>query len=275
MAKLFSVASWNVKNFDGKPKERVGRVVEFLLDAAGGNAPDVFGLYEIVGKDVYGEFVGKMPGYTFHITEGQQTQEILVGIKTNLTAFFTQRLEFKSGITVLRPGALVSLRIGGKDYSLLFLHTKSSTVPIGLGVRDNQFEHVFELKKALDKGAAPDRASFLFLGDLNTMGMEYPFDRRIAADVELEKLDASAAKCAMRRLVKSAQASWWNGKGSSAKGASNLDHVVAADHLSLRKWSGAEVSVRGWPALADDAARKQWIKDYSDHGLLYFEVEGP
>ncbi len=275
MAKLFSVASWNVKNFKGKPEERVARVVEFLLNPNGGNTPDVFGLYEIVGKDVYAEFVQRMPGYSFHITEGPQTQEILVGVKGNLTAFFTQRLEFKSGITVLRPGALLSLRIGGKDYSLLFLHTKSSTVPIGLGVRDNQFEHVFELKKTLDKAAAQGPVSFLFLGDLNTMGMEYPFDRRIAADIELEKLDASAAKHAMRRLVKSAHASWWNGKGSSEKNASNLDHVVASDHLELKKWGGADVSVRGWPALPDDGARKQWIKDYSDHGLLYFEVQGP
>jgi hypothetical protein len=32
-----------------------------------------------------------MPDYTFHITEGQQVQQILLGVRTRITAFFTQK----------------------------------------------------------------------------------------------------------------------------------------------------------------------------------------
>src|SRR4030067_2464728 len=102
--------------------------------------PDLFALYEVESSEVYTTLVSKMPNYHFHITEGPQTQEILVGEKKTLTAFFTQKVEFKSGNTYLRPGALLTVRFSGKDYPILFLHTKSSTKPIGLGLRDDMFE---------------------------------------------------------------------------------------------------------------------------------------
>ena len=44
--------------------------------------------------------------YFFHITEGPQTQEILVGVKSGFSPFFTQRVEFKGGNPRLRPSAL-------------------------------------------------------------------------------------------------------------------------------------------------------------------------
>ena len=36
----------------------------------------------------------------------------------------------------------------------------------------------------------------------------------------------------------------------------------------------AEVAVRGWTDAATPAAKDKWIKDHSDHSLLYFEVHG-
>ena len=131
MAKAFSLASWNVEHFKDDTT-RVKRVVDFLAD----QNVDVFGLYEVEGKTVYNQMVTRMPGYQFHITEGPQIQEILVGVKKGFTAFFTQRLEFKAGNPGLRPGALLSLRIDAFDYSILFLHTKSAALPVGLGLRD-------------------------------------------------------------------------------------------------------------------------------------------
>ena len=136
MAKAFSIASWNVEHFKDDPS-RVNRIVDFLNDPKGGNEPDVFALYEVEGKQVYSALVHRMPGYSFHITEGPQVQEILVGVKSHITAFFTQKLEFKAGNTYLRPGALLSVHVDGRDYALLFLHTKSADVPIGFGVRDD------------------------------------------------------------------------------------------------------------------------------------------
>lgn len=90
-------------------------------------------LYEVESGDVYSTLVEKMPEYQFHITDGPQTQEILVGAKRTLTAFFTQKVVFKSGNTYRRPGALLTVRLDGVDYVLLFIHTKSSDKPIGLG----------------------------------------------------------------------------------------------------------------------------------------------
>lgn len=268
MAKLFSVASWNVEHFKDDTS-RVARVVKFLND----QKPDVLALYEVEGKTVFTQLTQQMPNYQFHITEGPQTQEILVGVRGTLSAFFTQKLEFKAGNTFLRPGALLTVTLGGSPHTLLFLHTKSANSPVGLGIRDDMFQRAVEFRKTLDKAAPGGRANYLFLGDLNTMGMKYPFQKSIDATVELQKLDADAAKKKMRRLPKSKPATWWNGPGGSIA-PSDLDQVVASDHLKFKRFdSNAEVDVRGWASLATDAEKKVWIQDYSDHSLLFFQVE--
>jgi hypothetical protein len=47
---------------------------------------------------------------------------------------------------------------------------------------------------------------------------------------------------------------------------------VAAEHLSFTDFGGAQVTVLGWPKLATEAQRDAWVRDYSDHGCLYFEI---
>ena len=268
MAKAFSVASWNVEHFKGE-KDRKVRVVQFLKDQ---NA-DVFALYEVEGKEVFELLVNEMPNYQFHITEGPQVQEILLGVKRNHTAFFTQRTEFKRGNTYLRPGALLSLQVNSKVYSLLFLHTKSSDEPIGLGIRDEQFKRALKFKKTLDDAAGGQgKANYIFLGDLNTMGMYYPYQKSVEAVFEVRRLENKAKRRNMRILNKSMPYNWWNGP-EGAYPQSNLDHVVASDHLAFKVFNGADVDVRGWPMLQDDHEASNWIEQYSDHGLLYFEVQ--
>jgi hypothetical protein len=70
----------------------------------------VFALYEIEGKQVFDALTWMMPGYTFHITERSQVQQILLGVRTRITAFFTQKTEFRSGVSLLRPGALLTVK---------------------------------------------------------------------------------------------------------------------------------------------------------------------
>jgi hypothetical protein len=267
MAKAFSLASWNVEHFTNAP-ERVDRIVGFLA----GQKPDVFGLYEVTGSEVFNMLVQRMPEYQFHITEGPQTQEILVGVRSGLTAFFTQKLEFNSGNTYLRPGALLSLQVAGKVYTLLFLHTKSSPEPIGLGIRDDQFSRAFRFyTKTLIKDLAQKSPNFMFLGDLNTMGMDYPMEHDIPAADERSKLSADAKKAKMRVLAKNHPATWWGGKPKPAP--SDLDQVVAAEHMKFEGFAGADVDVRGWPKEPNDAAKVTWINSFSDHALLYLEVQ--
>lgn len=271
MARAFTLASWNVEHFRGRAN-RVKDVVKQLRDEA--NKPDVFALYEVEGKTVFGALVSELPGYQFHITEGRQTQEILVGVKRGHTAFFSQRTEFKSGNPFLRPGALLTLQVDGQAYSMLFLHTKSLPTPVGFGLRDDMMSRAFKLKRKLDKAAGGrNKSKFLFLGDLNTMGLEYPFDQDIKATTELRRLDGRASRNGMRRLTKTAPATFWNGPGSSFP-PSDLDHVVASKNLSFRAFAGgADVDVRGWPKKPNDQAKGRWINRFSDHALLFLDVQ--
>jgi exonuclease III len=270
MAKAFSIASWNVEHFKSQGlSSRVEEVVRFLAE----QRPDVFALYEVEGREVFEALTSLMPDYTFHITEGQQVQQILLGVRTRITAFFTQRTEFKSGVSLLRPGALLTLKVGGENYSLLFLHTKSGTDPRGLGLRDDMLDRALKFATTLDRRASDGkRANYIFLGDFNIMGMEYRFvrERDIVATHELRKLELGAKRRQMKVLDKDEPHTWWGG-GKLAP--SNLDFVVARNHIRFKRFGDAEVSVRGWPKLADPADQLRWVRDLSDHGLLYFQVE--
>jgi exonuclease III len=274
MPKAFSVASWNVEHFKDDPS-RVERVVEFLKK----QRPDVFGLFEVEGRTVFDALRTRMPNYVFQITEGPQTQEILVGVRSRLSAFITQKVEFRSGTTHMRPGQLVTITAHDTTYMLLFLHLSSGTNPRGMGLRDDMLERAFEFRKVLDRAAGgPGSARYVFLGDLNTMGLEYPFDRDIEPALELKKWDRYAARksIGMRRLGKTHDASWFNGSQSSLAPA-NLDHVYASWNLEFRHFrrpggGTAEVDVRGWVDDATVAGKDEWIGRYSDHSLLYFEV---
>lgn len=267
MAKAFSLASWNVEHFENV-SSRVDRVVTFLT-----NLPslDVFALYEVEGAEVFGELVSRMPGYTFHITEGPQTQEILLGVKPSLSAFFTQKLEFKAGIQFLRPGALLTVTVDSKHYPILFLHTKSGTEPIGLGLRDDMFKRAIEFKQVLDN-VEGGNANYMFLGDLNTMGMNYTYlrERDIEGAQEISKL-AEFADRGMRMLTKDEPVTWWNGSDNYLP--SNLDQVVAAKHMTFKAFSGTDVTVQGWPKEPTLAGQLAWIDSHSDHGCLYLEVQ--
>ena len=278
MAKAYSLLSWNVEHFkkDPKRKERIPQVVALLKQ----QNPDVFALYEVEGKEVFAELTATMPGYSFHITEGPEVQEILVGVRSAFTSFFTQKLEFQAGASLMRPGALVTLTIADKHYPILFLHTASGDDPRGLGLRDDMLVRACEFRAVLDAAAgaavagkaAP--ANYLFLGDFNTMGMTYHYvsARNIAPADELGKLAREAAARKMRFLAKSAPHTWTNGSASKIP-RGNLDHVVAADHMKFRSFGGAEVDVRGWPQLATAAEQDKWVRDYSDHAMLYLEVQ--
>ena len=85
MAKAFSIASWNVEHFRGDPII-TNRIITRLrtLD------PDIIGLYEVEGSDVFTALTTNFPNYTFQITEGPQSQEFLVGFKSSLPVFITQ-----------------------------------------------------------------------------------------------------------------------------------------------------------------------------------------
>jgi len=272
MAKAFSVASWNVEHFRGDP-QRVNRVVDFLKY----QSPDVIGLYEVEGAEVFAAVTSKFPDYTFQITEGPQAQEILVGFRSGLSVFITQKLEFKSGTTHMRPGLLATVTVAGVPYAILFLHLASSDEPRGFGLRDDMAIRAIKFRKVLNS-AVGGSANYIFLGDLNSMGLNYPYSSDIDAATELKRWDSRASTYYdMRRLIKSHDLTFSNGSGSSIPD-SNLDHVYASKHLAFKEFdrfdgTKAEVDVRGWVTEPSQLAKDQWIDDYSDHCLLYLEVQ--
>ena len=269
MTKLFSVLSWNVKHFKLQKKD-----VEVILNQIKKFDPDVMAIYEVTGKDVYSYMMKYFPEHSFFITEGPQSQEILVGTRNTLHAFTTQRTEFKRSNTYLRPGTLTSFQISGVEYTMLFLHTKSMTAPVGFGIRDDQFKNAFNLKKKLDsKAGGRDKSNFIIVGDLNTMGMVYPFKKSIQFDVELQKMAKNADSRGMRFLKKDYDFTWTNGNTMLG----NLDHVIASNQIKFNKFSSDfEVIVSGWKELLSKENKKQFryfVTKVSDHNSLYFEIQ--
>ncbi|MCB0518560.1 MAG: hypothetical protein H6577_10290 [Lewinellaceae bacterium] len=273
MAKLFSLASWNIEHF-GKPwgdaaRAKVKKVVEFIKI----QNPDVIGIYEVESSEIYGELVNQMPGYTYHITEGDQAQEILVGIRNGFTAFITQKLEFKSGDTFLRPGVLLTINIDGQHFPILFLHTKSGNDARGFGLRDDMLSRALKFRKVMQKAGTDN---YIVVGDLNTMGMSYPYGHSIDAKDEIKRMSNKAkGYYDMRPLTKTNQATFSNGSTSSIP-PSELDHVFAAETMKFTVFDTpkgkGEVDVRGWADFTDVAGQDKWIKEFSDHCLLYLEV---
>ena len=287
MPKLFSVASWNVehfKNTDADDALRVQRVARFIAGSDGGPAsvPDVFALFEVEGRDIYQAFMDEFPDHRFHLTEGKQSQEIFVAVHRSFQTFSTQKLEFKTGREYQRPGLLLTLRIDGVNYPLLFLHIKSGDGTEDFGLRDAALMHAFNLKKALDK-AEGGNANFIFVGDLNTMGVDDPVPYSKKLDQSPEEEQARIADWAKRRNMEllpneptiidgvAKEVTWYN--GSTGYTPTNLDHVVASDHLQVRGQANAAapISILGWPKLPQNQWAT-WFSQYSDHAMLYFEV---
>ncbi len=274
MAKVFSVLSWNIKHF-GTEQTRLTRIINEINT----NDPDVIGIYEVRGAAVYEQMTSIMTDYNFHITEGPQSQEILVGVKRSIQSFFTQKTEFKSGVKTMRPGLLVSLKIDDIHYSLLFLHLASLTKPRGMGLRDDMMERSFKLKRAIHNMAVStlnQDGKFIFLGDLNTMGLEYPYGKDIDASFEIKRLDGRASRNTMKRLKKTHELTYYPGSTSSYS-ESNLDHVVATKNINFKSFKDVNqddcsVLVKGWVDEAAASDKDTWRRDFSDHAYLYFEV---
>lgn len=281
MAKAFSVISWNVKHFGATSPgaNRPTKPIEPILEYLNSHNGDVIAIYEVVGRVIFDTIVTMMPGYQWHITEGPQSQEILIGVKKRFTTFYTQKITFKSGSPALRPGALLTLVIDGVNYPLLFLHLKSLTQPKGFGLRDDMIERAIDFRKVLNKkeleNSGNNLSNFIFVGDLNTMGMNLTYSNKdISAEEEIARLEKrlKIKRVKMNILKKTHPATYWGGsRGTYPPG--NLDHVVASNHMEFKKFNGFPVDVRGWVEKNTDSKKDAWVKKYSDHALMYFEVQ--
>ncbi|MEM9075461.1 MAG: endonuclease/exonuclease/phosphatase family protein [Bacteroidota bacterium] len=268
----FTILSWNVESFDGDSGQ-LAEVVQHIKQ----DQPEIFGLFEIENINIIDLLDNHFQDYNFHLTEGAQNKEILVAIKKNrfTNTVFTQKREFKVFNPFLRPGAFITLKDDGKLYNILFLHTDSGTEAPDFGNRQEMFEKIWKLKKALDKKTSNPNARLIVLGDVNTMGLSFPTrrksDLRVSSKEEIEILDKVARKSNMKLLQKDEDLTFNN-----LRLTSDLDHVVASQNLVLKDFATdaqnpIHVMVRGWNQLSGND-RENFIENVSDHSSLTIHV---
>ena len=276
----FSFLSWNVRHFKGSPS-RLNDVDQLITELE----PDVFGLLEYQGKRAIRELmVDRFSEYDFAVTDSTGNLEVVVGYRRGKfdQVVWTQKRAFNNAARRLRPGALISLRLGPDFYNLLFLHTDSGAKPADYKNRRDVLRKVWKLREALKSRSATRKANLIVLGDLNTMGN----GGSVSGPSEVRRLGAAAERNGMVLLGKDRPTTWsqW-GKGSRGRRRklrvseleglmeSDLDHVIADDHLDFVAHGdgGEPVHVRGWHQL-DGSGKTGFLWDISDHCGVFGEV---
>ena len=285
MSKI-KILSWNVEHFKSDKQDEIAQIIKNY-------DPDIFGIYEVEAASVYEFIKTHFPKYSVFITEGQQNQEILVACKNKsqyIGIKFQQKEKFKSGNPRLRPGAFLTFEYSQKgQYNFLFLHTDSGTSAIDFGNRTEMFDHAYNLKRKLDFDSE-SKVNFVVLGDLNTMGLYYPRPYKsntiVETPNELAYLDFHAnrnsgskgykkLKPGLKRLSKPAGTYY-----SKTYGISDLDHIIASDHLKFVKQSNYgetekhEIKLDGWRQhIENQDEMDNYVEEISDHCLLYCEIK--
>ena len=144
--------------------------------------------------------VTKMPGYTFHITEDSRSRR-----SCSVSGPTTPRSSPSgpsSSQACGRSGPVHCSRSRSTRSTRCCSCTKSGVEPLGLGLRDDMLNRALDFKKVLES-VAGEVPNYMFLGDLNTMGMQYMYlrERDIAADLEVLKAAKFAEGRGMRLLV--------------------------------------------------------------------------
>jgi exonuclease III len=270
--------SWNVEHFKMNKTQQIADIIKSYN-------PDVFGIYEVEAKEIYSFMLSYFPDYSIFITEGQESQEILIACSNRMqTIKFQQKREFQSGNLSLRPGAFLTFKYPAQGlYNFLFLHTDSGSGPVDFGNRTEMFEHAYNLKRKLDFDNPGQSVNFIMLGDLNTMGLEYPkpyeTNEIAQTQTELAYLDFYAKRGSgttkseklspkLRRLIKPIGTLY-----SKTYGIADLDHIIVSDHLNFTKFGNDEVKLDGWIKYKDNPVElKKFTDQVSDHCLLYCEL---
>jgi len=269
----FSLLSWNVEAFEGQETQ-----LKSVADHITKLDPDVFGLFEVENVNIISLITNHLPGYDYNLTDGPQNKEILVAVRKGKFqhSIFTQKREFKAYNPTLRPGAFLSLSLNDEFYNILFLHTDSGTEAKSFGNRNEMFDKIWNLKKTLDKMVTDGAGvKLIALGDLNTMGLKYPSNRksdtRVLESDEVEALTKIAAKEKMTLPKKEFDVTYNNSKLTG-----DLDHILATDNIAFEQLKDANgnpffVKVTGWQQLQGNE-RKNFIETISDHCSLYCKI---
>ena len=280
------IVSWNIKEFGkrreistrAKKRARVRKISQLVRE----QAPSMFGILEVESIDILYFMQDEFPNYDFGVTDGpRNNKEILVGWRRgefDQTAF-TQKRQFDLYNPYLRPGALLSVCRNGTWLNVLFLHTDSGTEARDFGNRYEMVDKIWSLRKAIDKKTPDKPENLIVMGDLNTMGLHFPYRRKahylVDGSMEIDALEQYANKNGMKVLQKSHDKTW---ASSSRNMISDLDHAVASDHLNFddiahtAAGDPVAVSVIGW-VDKPPAQRAKFLDEISDHCALCLSVD--
>lgn len=267
---------WNVKHFNansndkgwfGWKESRSERVFKQIK----AEKPDVFAISEVTDDEIFKSMENLLPDYAYSITDGSQSQETLVGVRSNLSPIFRQKAEFKGGSKTLRPAALTRLANGDNPVRVLFCHLKSSTEAESYEMRKKMCQEAGKLKRTFNASADGTAPNFIFAGDMNTMGRKIRGQRELnrSGAQEISELQSYFKRNGMVFLPKTHDATYNGGSSSSYKPA-DLDHVVVSEHMRFKPVNddGALVAVKGWTEFETAADQDKWIENYSDHAYL-------
>lgn len=265
MNSIIKVLWWNVHNL--KNADHAARVISHVKE----RDPDIFALGEVVGEAAYRLVAREFPEYNFYMTFGKQAQEMLIGVRRTMQAFFSQRTEFQSGNEFLRPAALVTISIGDPPLNILFVHLKSHTDPLSLGYRDDFLNRVGRLKNTLDTLSKGD-SRFVVCGDFNLQGMNYLQKRYIEPDDEFLHVQNELGDIGILFVEPSNLSTWSGGKYQAT-----LDYIATTTATQLNNLGDqpkqAQIRLGGWPQYPiGSPERAEFIDSVSDHASLYFEI---
>lgn len=284
-----NITAWNVQEFGKKNLTKAGlkKRVKGVAKHIKSTSPHIFGILEVEKIDILELIEDEFPGYDFGFTEGKDSnnkpnKEILVGWEQGVfdQVTFSQKRQFNLYNPFLRPGALLSFRKGSDWYNVLFLHTDSGTEAKDFGNRYEMFDKVWSLRKALDKKVGNKRERLIAIGDLNTMGLQFPSRRKsdnvIPGIKEIEALEGFAEANDMVRLEKSHDQTW---KKLGKNWTSDLDHVIASNIASFKSLGTRDtdgkpyhVQVSGWNDKPTNQ-QEAFIEKLSDHASLTITLE--
>lgn len=278
---------WNVRNMgdDEHVKDETDRV-QAIADLIVNEDVDVACIAEVVGEDIKTKMNDVLPpGYTIHQTTSENFHGIMTIFKNaaNRKTVIQQRNEFKGPKGKDRAYPLIEITQNDQKIAILPMHAKAGSRDFDFNLRQHRLQDVSNLAVSLHEKQVP----LIALGDMNTVGKK----EKVDAQSELRRAeyllydpatefayeDWDAAK--MILLPKDSPNSW-KGIGKDSKfDESDMDHVFVSEWFADNikeidgNADGAKVKVGGWTEQASEEARKQWVKENSDHGYIMLDID--
>ena len=223
----WSVATYNIRNFDNDPRlgrtdlNELGKIIKEVKS-------DVMAFEEVVNQKAFADLIKKnLPGYVYEISScggfGKQHLAVVYNPKTFEFVGRTEDLTFSGGgndCGSLRPVLFVTLKnIASKtDYTFGAVHLKAGGNDTAFSQRWKQYTKLKTISVTRSK------ENLILLGDFNTTGYNIK-------DQDYVKFEQFITSAKMRTMTETLGCTnYWEGlEGGDEYQSSILDHIVIND----------------------------------------------